>query len=52
MKSTEEWMDEVRFHTRRGRPLGSDEFIAKMEALVGHRIRPLPAGRPRKGEGK
>ena len=47
-KGAEEGMDEVRFHTRRGRPLGSDSFVSKVEALVGHRIRPLPVGRPRK----
>ncbi|MGC8763954.1 MAG: hypothetical protein ACP5VN_10055, partial [Acidobacteriota bacterium] len=52
MKSIEEWLEEVRFHTRRGRPLGGDRFIAKMEAIVGHRIRPLPVGRPKKEERK
>jgi putative transposase len=43
-------VEEVRFHTRRGRPLGSDAFVAKMEALLGQRLRPLPVGRPRKRE--
>lgn len=47
-KRQTEGMEDVRFHTRRGRPLGSDRFVAKMEALVGHRLRPLPVGRPRK----
>jgi len=31
-----------------GRPLASDRFISKLEALVGKRLRPLPVGRPRK----
>ena len=32
----------------RGRPLGSDAWIAKLERAVGRRLRPLPVGRPRK----
>jgi len=32
----------------RGRPLGSDRFIAKLETLLGRRLRPRPPGRPRK----
>lgn len=35
-------------HTRRGRPLGSDEFLARMEALLGRRLRRLAVGRPPK----
>ncbi len=35
-------------HSSRGRPLGSDSFISKLEAKVGKRLRPLPVGRPRK----
>jgi len=38
----------VRLNTHRGRPLGSDSFLSKIEALVGRRLRPLPVGRPRK----
>ncbi len=34
-------------HTNRGRPLGSDAFIARIEAIVGMRLRALPVGRPR-----
>jgi len=33
--------------TSRGRPLGSDKFVAKLETLLGRRLRPLPPGRPR-----
>ena len=35
-------------NTQTGRPLGSDSFIAKVEALLNRRVRPLPGGRPRK----
>ena len=38
----------LRLGTSRGRPLGSDSFISKLERLVGRRLRPLPVGRPRK----
>ena len=51
-QDSKEAMEAVRFHTRRGRPLGSDAFVAKMEALVGHRLRPLAVGRPKKVEEK
>jgi putative transposase len=34
--------------TSRGRPLGSDAFLAKLETLLGRRLRPLPRGRPKK----
>ncbi len=38
----------VRRSTRTGRPLGSDRFIAKLEAALGRRLRPMPIGRPPK----
>jgi len=38
----------LRDHTRTGRPLGSDAFLAKLERALGHRLRSRPAGRPRK----
>jgi len=41
-------MARLRLCTSRGRPLGSDKFIAKLETLIGRRLRPLPHGRPRK----
>jgi putative transposase len=34
--------------TSRGRPLGSDSFVAKLETVLGRRLRPLPRGRPPK----
>ena len=41
----------VRLSTHRGRPLGSDSFLSKIESLLGRRLRPLPVGRPRKRRG-
>ena len=38
----------LRLNTHRGRPLGSDGFLSKIESLLGRRLRPLPIGRPRK----
>jgi len=37
---------EIRAQTRTGRPLGSDRFIAKLEAKLGRRLRRPPMGRP------
>lgn len=37
-----------RLSTCRGRPLGTDAFIAKLETLLGRRLRPMPKGRPKK----
>ena len=42
----------LRSSTRRGRPLGSDSFLSKLEKAVGRRLRPLPVGRPRKTDNK
>jgi hypothetical protein len=38
----------LRLHTNRGRPLGSDGSVAKLEAAMNRRLRPLPEG----GRGK
>ena len=38
----------LRLCTSRGRPLGSDKFVAKLETFLGRRLRPLPRGRPAK----
>jgi putative transposase len=40
-------VETIRRHTARGRPLGSDGFLAKVERLVGRRVRALPVGRPK-----
>lgn len=37
----------LRSDTRAGRPLGSDDFVGKIERLLGRRLRPRSAGRPR-----
>ena len=38
----------LRLSTSRGRPLGSDNFVAKVETMLGRRLRPRPRGRPPK----
>jgi len=43
---------ELRTQTGRGRPLGGDSFLSKVEKFVGRRVRPLPVGRPKKERGK
>ena len=40
--------EELALYSSRGRPLGSDAFISKLEAALGKRLRPLPVGRPRR----
>ncbi len=45
-----ETVSALRLSTHRGRPLGSDGFLSKIESLLGRRLRPLPVGRPRKKE--
>ena len=42
----------LRRWTSRGRPLGSDAFVARVEVRFGRRLRALAPGRPRKGQGK
>ena len=44
----EPMVEQLRLCTTRGRPLGSDSFVSKLEHLLGRRLRPLPQGRPRK----
>lgn len=44
-QTTGEECEDIRRHSRTGRPLGSDEFLLKLEAKVGKRLRPLPRGR-------
>lgn len=43
-----EGVSRIRLNTHRGRPLGSDRFLSKLEHRLGRRLRPLPVGRPRK----
>jgi putative transposase len=42
----EAFIDRLRHQTTAGRPLGSDRFIAKLEAALNRRLRPRPRGRP------
>ena len=44
----DDMLSALRLNTHRGRPLGSDAFLSKIEALLGRRLRPLPVGRPRR----
>jgi hypothetical protein len=42
------YLDRLRVYSRTCRPLGTDKFISKIEVMLGHRLRPLPVGRPKK----
>ncbi len=42
-----EHLRDIRKSTKTGRPLGTDEFLAKMERQLGRRLTALPVGRPR-----
>jgi putative transposase len=46
----EELSTRLRLCTHRGRPLGSDRFVSKLERQLGRRLRAMPVGRPRKVE--
>jgi putative transposase len=41
-------LQRIRRATHTGRPLASDRALAKLEALLGRRLRALPIGRPRR----
>ena len=45
-------MEQMRVHTRTGRPLGDDAFISKIEALLNRRVRAIPRGRPKGSKDK
>ena len=45
-------MARIRLSTHTGRPFGTDTFVSKLEKMLGRRVRPLPAGRPRKKKTK
>jgi putative transposase len=49
MKS-EDGLDRIRLATRTGRPLGSDLFLERLEALTGRALRPKKRG-PKRGSG-
>jgi putative transposase len=40
-----DFIDEIELHEKTGRPLGSDDFLHKLESLTGRRILPRPRGR-------
>jgi putative transposase len=41
-------LNRIRMSTHTGRPLGTDGFLAKLEKMLGRRLRSLPVGRPQK----
>jgi len=41
-------LETLRQHTHGGRPLGSDAFLSRVEVALGHRVRALPVGRPKR----
>jgi putative transposase len=43
-----EKIEEIRASTRRGRPLGSSDFVATLERLLGRNLTARKRGRPRK----
>jgi len=45
-------IEQMRVHTRTGRPLGDDAFISKIETLLNRRVRAIPRGRPKGSKDK
>ncbi len=43
----DELLTALRAHSRTGRPLAGESFLARLEAKLGGRVRALPVGRPR-----
>jgi hypothetical protein len=43
-------LERIRLSTHRGRPLGSDRFLSKLEHALGRRLRPLQVGRPKRAK--
>jgi putative transposase len=43
-----DFQERIREASKRGRPLGSETFIKNLEEQAGRKLRPNPAGRPRK----
>ncbi len=41
-------LENIRHCTKTGRPAGSDNFTTTLEDILGIKIKPKPAGRPRK----
>jgi putative transposase len=44
-RQPDDMLQEVRKHTRTGRPLGSEKFIERLEALTGQSLKPQKPGR-------
>jgi len=46
----EQEVNNIRNHTRSGRPIGSESFIVKMERKLDRIFKVRPRGRPKKGK--
>ena len=46
----EKYLERLRQHSRTGRPLGDEAFVASLEKRLGRRLAPAKGGRPRKKE--
>jgi putative transposase len=51
-KEDEKMLLRLRLCTRTGRPVGSRQFLAKLESKLGRRLQARPIGRPRRGKPK
>ena len=40
--------DRIQLHERTGRPMGSEEFMKRLETILGRRLSPKSPGRPKK----
>ena len=47
---TDAEVDEIREHVSKGKPLGDDGFLSKVEERLGRRLRARARGRPKKGK--
>lgn len=47
VRQDEPTQTQVRLHLSRGRPLGTDKWVTKLEARLGRRLHALPPGRPK-----
>ncbi|MDI6808990.1 MAG: transposase [Candidatus Eisenbacteria bacterium] len=43
-------LNELRSYTKQGLPLCGEEMLSSLERALGHSVRPLPVGRPKKGK--
>ena len=51
-REDEELAGRLRLSTHTGRPLATDSLLSRLEHKLGRRLRPLPAGRPKKAKNR